>query len=130
MYDDRNGKPEDVDPPKSESPFARALRLGAAKASSPLDQKIMALKEIWDWMPPQERTNLKEWIEKLAPLERKPPSSLMGLMGSAEISLRYRRGGDYDLAVDGMKPFMIAQAIAAWERGEAFTPGIGEIFFH
>ncbi len=128
MNDDKNEKPEDADRSKGESPFMRALRLGAARATSPLDQKIMELKEIWDWMLPQDRLNLKEWIERLVPVEKKPVSSLMG---SVEISLRYPRqaqdGDNYDLAVDGMKPTMMAEAIAAWEKGQDFAPGMYEI---
>jgi hypothetical protein len=116
---------EQRDEEKPRLGFQKKMGNMFAKATVRLDKALLDLKQLYDAMTEDEKNLLKEWIEKVVPLERPPVSNLRGVL---KVELIYPVGQDEDIWVTGVPALAIKNAIEHWERGEAYNPGtFGEV---
>ena len=90
------------------------------RARERMSDAMIDLWKLYQNLDQKERNILKLWIDKVVPLERCSPPSM--LMGSVRVDLRYPINPEEVIRVTGVPAALIQRAIEGWEKGEKFKP--------
>jgi hypothetical protein len=96
-----------------------AFRKMDSRLKHRVDAALVGFREMYEAMTEDDKTVLKEWLEKFIPIARSPACGQF--IGALGVEMKYNLGED-TLVARGVPPLAIKEAMEHWDKGENYAP--------
>jgi hypothetical protein len=102
------------------TPFSRGMLKADSRIKFRFDEELSKLREMHDTcMSEDDRANLRKWAGQLAEVRKSMPS--VGVFTSLKFEFTVQTGPDEFVSAT-IPIAALPEALACWERGEAYAP--------